>query len=107
MAWIVLIISGMCEAVWATALGKSEGFTRLWPSVGTGVFMLISFALLAIAMKHLSVGTAYAVWTGIGAAGVAIVGMVFLGEPRDVLRVLCVCLIVGGVIGLKFLAKES
>lgn len=107
MAWVYLIIAGLFEIVWAICMKQSHGFTRLWPSVGTGVFMLISFALLAIAMKHLSVGTAYAVWTGIGAAGVAIVGMVFLGEPRDVLRVLCVCLIVGGVIGLKFLAKES
>ena len=85
----------------------TEGFTRPVASVVTIVFMLGSFFLLSLAMKHLPVGTAYAVWTGIGAVGTAIVGMWLFGEPRTVLRVLCLLLIVGGVAGLKLLGKSS
>lgn len=107
MAWVYLLVAGLFEIVWAICMKQSHGFTRLWPSVGTGFFMLISVGLLAISMKELPVGTAYAVWTGIGAAGAAIVGMCFLGESRDVLRILCVCLILGGVAGLKLLSKSA
>ncbi|AWI08633.1 quaternary ammonium compound efflux SMR transporter SugE [Ereboglobus luteus] len=107
MAWVYLVIAGVFEVVWAIGMKQSDGFSRFWPSVVTIVFMLASFALLAMAMKQLPVGTAYAIWTGIGAAGAAIVGMMFLGESRDVLRILCVCLIVGGVVGLKLLAKPA
>ncbi|OAM86949.1 quaternary ammonium compound efflux SMR transporter SugE [Termitidicoccus mucosus] len=107
MAWLYLFVAGLFEIVWALGMKQSDGFTRLWPSVITFVFMLLSFALLALAMKQLPLGTAYAVWTGIGAAGAAIAGMCFMGEPRDALRILCVALIVGGVIGLKLLAKTN
>ncbi|MDF9827236.1 quaternary ammonium compound-resistance protein SugE [Ereboglobus sp. PH5-5] len=107
MAWVYLVIAGVFEVVWAIGMKQSDGFSRFWPGVVTIVFMLASFALLAMAMKQLPVGTAYAIWTGIGAAGAAIVGMMFLGESRDVPRILCVCLIVGGVVGLKLLAKPA
>lgn len=107
MTWIYLIIAGLFEIVWAIGMKQSDGFSRLWPSVITIIFMIASFLLLALAMKQLPVGTAYAVWTGIGAAGAAIVGMAFMGEPRDAARILCVCLIVGGVVGLKFLSKPA
>lgn len=101
MAWIYLLMAGLLEIVWAIGMKESEGFTRLGPSVVTIIFMLASFALLAIAMKSLPAGTAYAIWTGIGAAGVATIGMLFLGEARDLSRILCILLIVCGVIGLK------
>lgn len=107
VAWTYLIIAGLLEIVWAIGLKYTEGFTRLWPSVFTIVFMLGSFFLLAQAMKQLPVGTAYAVWTGIGAVGTAIVGMWLFGEPRTVLRILCLAMIVGGVAGLKLLSKTS
>jgi quaternary ammonium compound-resistance protein SugE len=107
MAWVYLIVAGLFEIAWAICMKQSHGFTRLWPGIGAGFFMLISVGLLALAMRELPVGTAYAAWTGIGAAGAVIVGMVFLGESRDVLRILCVCLIVGGVVGLKFLSKNT
>ncbi len=107
VAWTYLIIAGLLEIVWAIGLKYTEGFTRLWPSVFTIVFMLGSFFLLAQAMKQLPVGTAYAVWTGIGAVGTAIIGMWLFGEPRTVLRILCLVMIVAGVAGLKLLSKTS
>ena len=107
MAWTYLFIAGLLEVVWAIGLKYTEGFTRPVASVVTIVFMLGSFFLLSLAMKHLPMGTAYAVWTGIGAVGTAIVGMWLFGEPRTVLRVLCLLLIVGGVAGLKLLGKSS
>ena len=107
MAWTYLFIAGLLEVVWAIGLKYTEGFTRPVASVVTIVFMLGSFFLLSLAMKHLPVGTAYAVWTGIGAVGTAIVGMWLFGEPRTVLRVLCLLLIVSGVAGLKLLGKSS
>lgn len=104
MAWTCLIIAGVLEIGWAIGLKYTQGFTRLWPSVATIAAMIASFALLARALKTIPVGTGYAVWTGIGAAGTAIVGMLFLGESRDVVRLLCLVLIVSGVAGLKLAA---
>lgn len=103
MAWTYLIIAGVLEIGWAVGLKYTEGFSRLWPSVATLAAMIASFALLSVALKSIPVGTGYAVWTGIGAAGTALIGMAFLGEPREALRILCILLIIGGVLGLKFL----
>jgi quaternary ammonium compound-resistance protein SugE len=105
MSWIYLGIAGVFEVAWAIGLKQSQGWTRLWPSVITGVLMIFSFAFLSLALKTLQLGTAYAVWTGIGAAGTAIVGIMFFGEPRDALRVLCIALIIGGVAGLKAVSR--
>jgi len=102
MAWTYLIIAGLLEIGWAVGLKYTEGFSKLWPSVATLATMIASFALLSVALKTIPVGTGYAVWTGIGAAGTAIVGMIFLGESREVLRILCLVLIIAGVVGLKF-----
>ena len=102
MAWIYLIIAGLLEIGWAVGLKYTEGFSRLWPTVATFAAMIASFGLLSASLKTIPVGTGYAVWTGIGAAGTAAIGMAFLGESRDVLRILCIMLIVGGVVGLKF-----
>jgi quaternary ammonium compound-resistance protein SugE len=102
MAWVYLVIAGVLEVSWAIGLKYTEGFTRLWPSVATIIAMIASFSLLAEALKTIPVGTGYAVWTGIGAAGTAVIGMLFLGESREMLRILCVVLIVAGVVGLKF-----
>ena len=102
MAWTLLIVAGLLEIGWAIGLKYTEGFSRLWPSVVTIGAMIASFALLAQALKTIPIGTGYAVWTGIGAAGTAIIGMAFLGESREVLRVVCIVLIVAGVLGLKF-----
>lgn len=106
MAWVYLFIAGLTEIAWAIGLKQSEGWSRLWPSVITVFFMVVSFAFLSLALKALPIGTAYAVWTGIGAAGTALIGIYFFGESRDLLRLLCIGLIVGGVIGLKVLAPE-
>jgi quaternary ammonium compound-resistance protein SugE len=106
MSWIYLFIAGLTEIAWAIGLKQSEGWTRLWPSVITGILMILSFAFLSLALKTLPIGTAYAVWTGIGAAGTALAGIFFFGESRDLLRVLCIALIVGGVIGLKALTPD-
>ena len=101
MSWIVLAVSGVLEAVWATALGRSEGFTKLWPTVGTIASMAVSLGLLGVAMKSLPVGTAYAVWVGVGAVGTAILGIVLLGEPANAGRMVSLALIVAGIVGLK------
>lgn len=107
MAWTYLIIAGLLEIGWAVGLKYTEGFSKLWPSVATLVTMIASFALLSVALKTIPVGTGYAVWTGIGAAGTAIVGMIFLGESREVLRMLCLVLIIAGVVGLKFASPAA
>lgn len=101
MAWVFLIVAGVLEIGWAVGLKYTHGFTRLWPSVCTAAAMAGSFVLLASALKTIPVGTAYAIWTGIGAAGTALVGMLWLGESREVGRIVCLVLIVSGVIGLK------
>jgi quaternary ammonium compound-resistance protein SugE len=104
MAWINLFVAGLLEIGWAVGLKYTEGFTRLKPSVLTVLAMIASFALLAQALKTIPIGTAYAVWTGIGAAGTAIIGMAFFGESREVLRMVCIALIIAGVLGLKLAA---
>ena len=106
MSWIILIASGVLEAVWATALGKSEGFTKLWPTVIFAVGLLLSMGGLAFAMRDISTGTAYAVWVGIGAALTVLYAMFFGGEPASVIKVLLVLGIVGCVIGLKLVGGE-
>lgn len=104
MAWVVLVIAGLFEISWAMGLKYTEGFTRLWPTVGTIVALIASVGLLGVAAKSLPIGTAYAVWTGIGAAGTVICGIIFLGEPAAIARLVCVGLILAGVIGLKMTA---
>lgn len=103
MSWVVLVVSGVLEAVWATALGKSEGFTRLVPSVVFAVALVLSMAGLAYAMRDLPVGTSYAVWVGIGAVLTVTYAMAFDGEPVSALKVVMLLAIVGGVVGLKVL----
>jgi quaternary ammonium compound-resistance protein SugE len=101
MAWFILLIAGLFEIGWAIGLKYTEGFTRLWPSIGTAVSMLVSVGLLGIAMKTLPVGTAYAVWVGVGAVGTVILGVLLFGEPVTTLRVVSLLLIVAGLVGLK------
>ena len=101
MAWIVLVVAGVFEVVWAIGLKYTDGFTRLWPSVGTAAAMIVSVVLLAWAMRTLPVGTAYAVWTGIGAVGTVILGIALFGEAATLARLACVGLIVAGIVGLK------
>lgn len=107
MPWFYLFIAGLLEIGWAVGLKYTEGFSKLWPSVATLCAMAASFALLAAALKTIPVGTGYAVWTGIGAAGTAIIGMAFLGEPREVSRILCILLIVAGVVGLRIVSSAT
>ncbi|GAA0619972.1 multidrug efflux SMR transporter [Sporichthya brevicatena] len=101
MAWFVLVISGLLEAVWASALAQSRGLTRLGPSVLFAVAVVLSMIGLAYALRTLPVGTGYAVWVGIGATGTALYGMVALDEPASLARILCLLAIVAGVVGLK------
>jgi quaternary ammonium compound-resistance protein SugE len=103
MSWVILFFAGALEVAWAVGLKHSAGFTRLWPSVFTVTTMAGSVGLLGLALRHLPLGTAYAVWTGIGAVGTAIAGMIMLGEPAGALRLLSIALIVAGIIGLKIL----
>ncbi len=101
MAWVILVIAGFLEIGWAVGLKYTNGFTRLWPTVGTAVALVASMVLLGLAVRTLPLGTAYAVWTGIGTVGTAILGMVLLGEPVTMLRVAFIGLIVCGIFGLK------
>ena len=101
MAWIVLVIAGLFEVVWATAMKQSHGFTRLWPSVITITGMIVSFGLLSWSMRFLPLGTAYTVWTGIGAVGAFLVGIAVLGEAVTPMRGLAALLIVGGLVLMK------
>lgn len=101
MSWVVLVVSGVLEAVWATALGRSEGFTKLWPSVIFGVALVASMGGLAYAMRDISTGTAYAVWVGIGAALTVLYAMLFGGEGFSLVRVLLILGLVGCIVGLK------
>ena len=105
MAWLYLVIAGLFECGWAIGLKYTEGFSKPTPTVLTVIAMVISFWLLSIAMKTIPVGTAYAIWTGIGAVGVAIMGMFLFNESKDILRILCLLLIVTGIIGLKLVSK--
>lgn len=101
MAWLLLILAGLLEVGWAVGLKYTEGFTRLWPSLATIAAMVLSLGLLGLAVKTLPIGTAYAVWVGIGAAGTLALGILLLGEPASLPRLLSVALIVAGVVGLK------
>ena len=101
VAWAVLVVAGLFEVGWAIGLKYTEGFTRLWPSVGTAAAMVVSVVLLGWAMRTLPVGTAYAVWTGIGAIGTVALGIVLFQEPATVARLVCVGLILAGIVGLK------
>ena len=101
MAWVTLFIAGLCEVGWAIGLKYTEGFTRLWPTLGTVAAMAVSLWLLGVAMKSLPVGTAYAVWVGVGAVGTVILGIVLFGEPANPARLISVMLIIAGIIGLK------
>jgi quaternary ammonium compound-resistance protein SugE len=106
MAWVYLVLAGLLEIGWAIGLKFVDGFTRLWPSLATVAAMVASMILLALAARTLPIGTAYAVCTGIGAAGVAILGIVWLGESRDLIRLFCIGLIVAGTVGLKLSSSE-
>ena len=103
MAWITLVIAGLLEIIWAIGLKYTQGFTRAVPSVITIAAMIASMGLLGLAVRTLPIGTAYAVWTGIGTVGTALLGMVLFGEPAGALRLLCIAAIVGGIVGLKVL----
>lgn len=101
MAWLILVVAGLFEIGWAVGLKYTEGFTRLWPTLWTAAAMITSLALLGIAVKSLPVGTAYAVWVGVGAIGTVLFGIVLFGEPASPARLISVALIVAGLIGLK------
>ena len=101
MAWVILVIAGLFEVGWAIGLKYTEGLTRLWPTVGTVLAMIISVWLLGAAMKSLPVGTAYSVWVGVGAVGTVALGIILLGEPVNAARLISVTWIVAGIIGLK------
>jgi quaternary ammonium compound-resistance protein SugE len=101
VAWLLLSIAGVLEVVWAFSMKQSEGFTRLWPSVVTGVTMLASLFLLATSMRSLPLGTAYTVWTGIGAVGAFVVGIAVLGETVSAIRIVAALMIVGGLVLMK------
>jgi quaternary ammonium compound-resistance protein SugE len=105
MAWILLLLAGLLEIGWAIGLKYAQGFTRLWPSLLTLAAMAASMYLLALAARGLPIGTAYAVWVGIGAAGTAVLGMVLFDEPRDLARLACLGLIIAGVLGLRILEQ--
>ncbi len=104
VAWLVLIVAGLFEIGWAVGLKFTEGFTRLWPTLGTLASMIISIGLLGLALKSLPLGTAYAVWTGIGTIGTALLGIILFGEPATAMRLVCIGFIVAGILGLKLAA---
>ncbi|WP_293798196.1 quaternary ammonium compound efflux SMR transporter SugE [uncultured Bosea sp.] len=104
MAWLYLFVAGLFEVGWAIGLKYTQGFTRLVPTLFTGISMVVSLGLLGLALKSLPVGTAYAVWTGIGTIGTAILGIALLGEPAGALRLACIGLIVVGIVGLKLVS---
>jgi quaternary ammonium compound-resistance protein SugE len=101
MAWVILFIAGLMEVAWALLLKQSDGFSRPWPTVGFVITLSASMILLARALTVLPVGTAYAIWTGIGAAGTALVGMIWLGESREILKLISLVMLVCGIIGLR------
>ncbi len=106
MVWMTLVLAGLFEICWAVGLKYTEGFTRLWPSLGTVAAMILSFCLLAHVLKELPLGTAYAIWTGIGAVGTALVGIVLLGESASAARLVCIGLIATGIVGLKMVTSH-
>lgn len=106
MAWVILVAAGLFEVGWAIGLKYTEGFTRLWPTLGTIFAIIISLWLLEIAMKSLPVGTAYSIWVGVGAVGTVIIGIVLFDEPANAARLISVALIIAGVIGLKLATPD-
>ncbi len=106
MPWLFLFGAGIFEIAWALGLKYTDGFTRLWPSVGTAASLVVSFVLLGLALRDLPLGTAYAVWTGIGTVGTAVLGIALFGEPSDALRLVCIGLILAGIVGLKLFAPH-
>jgi quaternary ammonium compound-resistance protein SugE len=104
MAWALLVVAGLFEVGWAIGLKYTEGFTRLWPSVWTVAAMIVSIVLLGLALRSIPVGTGYAVWTGIGAVGTALLGIVLFGDPATAARLACIALIVCGIAGLKLVS---
>lgn len=106
MAWIALVIAGSFEVAWAIGLRYTDGFSRFWPSLGTLLAMLISVALLGFAVKSLPLGTAYAIWAGIGAVGAVLLGIVLFGESASLARLFCVALILFGIVGLKLVSGD-
>lgn len=101
MAWFILFLAGLCEVAWAVGLKYADGYTKLWPTVFTLAFMVLSVWLLGVALKSLPLGTAYAIWTGVGAVGVAIMGVILFHESLDPIRIGAIGLIVAGIVGLK------
>jgi quaternary ammonium compound-resistance protein SugE len=106
MAWVYLFAAGLMEVAWAVGLKYTEGFTRLWPSVWTAVALVLSMVLLAAAIRTLPLGTAYAVWTGIGAVGTVVLGIVLFGEQAGAARIVCIVLILAGLVGLKLTSAD-
>jgi quaternary ammonium compound-resistance protein SugE len=106
MDWIYLVLAGLFECGWAIGLKYTDGFTKLIPSIFTVLAMAVSFWLLSVAMKTIPIGTAYAVWTGIGAVAIAILGMILFGESRDIIRIICLFLIISGIVGLKLVSPS-
>jgi quaternary ammonium compound-resistance protein SugE len=104
--WLALLLAGLLEIGWALGLKYSDGFTRFWPSVATVMAIALSFLLLSVSLKAVPFGTAYAMWTGIGAAGTMVIGMVLFGESADVFRIGCLVLIIIGMVGLKFASQS-
>ena len=107
MHWIILFVAGLFEVAWAIGLKYTEGFSKLWPSVFTIICMIISMALLAYAVKQLPIGTAYAVWTGIGAIGTAVLGIILFDESKELIRIFFIFLIITGIVGLKIFSGHS
>jgi quaternary ammonium compound-resistance protein SugE len=107
MAWTILLVAGLFEIGWAVGLKYTDGFTRLWPTVGVALAMVVSVALLAQAVRTIPLGTAYAVWTGVGAVGTALMGMYLFGESTELPRILCLVLVVAGIVGLKFYSAHG
>lgn len=107
MAWVILFIAGLFEIGWAIGLKYTEGFTRLGPTVFTGVSLVLSMGLLGLAVRSLPIGTAYAVWTGIGAVGTAVLGILLFKEPVTAMRLVCLALIVAGILGLKLFSPAT
>jgi len=105
MSWFILFIAGLFEVVWAVGIKYTEGWTKLWPAVFTVLAMIASFYLLSVALKTIPMGTAYAVWTGVGTIGTVIFGIIYFKEPTDILRMVCILLIISGIVGLRVLAK--
>jgi quaternary ammonium compound-resistance protein SugE len=105
MAWVVLFVAGLFEIGWAVGLKYTEGFTRLWPTIGTVISVVLSMGLLGVALRTLPVGTGYAVWTGIGTVGTAVLGIILFREPATAGRLFCIALIVAGIVGLKIVSS--